>query len=244
MTPAGARKGRRKAGSKPRKAARPAPSEPQPLSPEAERWVSRPQQTRSQLTLERLIKAGARLLEQRSFAAITIGDIVAEAASSVGSFYARFRDKDAFLALLHEHYQQQVVEGIDVLLDPARVADMDIEALLRDVLPVFVAAHRDMAGLMRALHAQSAVDVAFREREEQMNRHIAGRFAAALLPKRARIGHPDPEAAIDFAVVSMLGALIQRVFFRGPGAVDFDDARFTEHLVDAFLAHLRVGGTG
>jgi len=185
--------------------------------------------------------AGARLLEDRSFSAITVSDIVAEAQSSVGSFYARFKDKDAFLAYLHAHYQEQVVEGVDALLDPARIADMDVEALLREVVPVFVQAHAEMQGLMRALHAQAAIDPEFRAREETLNHHIAERFAQALQPHRDSIGHPDPERAIDFAVVSMLGALIQRVFFRGPGALEFDDAQYTEHLVHAFMAHLQLG---
>lgn len=211
-----------------------------PLSPQAERWVSRPRQSRSERTLSRLVTAGARLLADRPFAAITVGDIVADAGSSVGSFYARFRDKDSFLAHLHLAYQQQVVEGTDALLDPQRVQGMDVEAIVADVMPVFVAAHRDMAGLMRALHAQAAVDPAFREREEQLNRHIAQRFAEALQAQREAIGHPDPDRAIDFAVIGMLGALIQRVFFAGPGALSFSDAEFTEHLVDAFLGHLRV----
>jgi AcrR family transcriptional regulator len=217
-----------------------APPDLDRLSPEAERWVSRPRQSRSQQTLTRLVHAGARLLQERPFAAITVADLVAEARSSVGSFYARFDDKDAFLGLLHEYYQQQVMQGVDALLDPQRVSGLGIEATLRQVVPVFVATHRDVGGMMRALHAQAAVDDAFRVREEQMNRHIARRFSQALLQWRDDIGHPDPERAIDFAVVSLLGALIQRVFFRGPGALAFDDAQFSEHLIDAFLAHLRV----
>lgn len=230
---------RRKKGAARRPAAAPQRAL-QPLKRTGEKWVSQPQQSRSQQTLTRLVEAGARLMEERPFAAVTVSDIVAEAQSSVGSFYARFGDKDAYLAFLHEHYQRSVVEGIDTLLDPERVAGMPIGALLGEVVPAFVDAHRDMQGLMRALHAQAAVDPDFRKREEELNRHIALSFARVLLQHADAIGHPDPERAIDFAVISLLGALIQRVFFEGPGALPFDDAQYTEHLVHAFMAHLQV----
>ncbi len=47
--------------------------------------------------MERFLQATRELLEERSFEEITVADIVERADRTVGSFYARFQDKDAVL---------------------------------------------------------------------------------------------------------------------------------------------------
>jgi AcrR family transcriptional regulator len=69
----------------------------------ARRGLSQPlpaRQARSQKTRDLLLAAGWRLLARRPWAGITINDIVATARSSVGAFYARFADRDAFFESL------------------------------------------------------------------------------------------------------------------------------------------------
>lgn len=204
-----------------------------------ENGLTKPLQRRSEETLDRIVRATSHLLERKTFDEITVQEIVAAAESSVGSFYARFADKDALLDYLHERYRRQVHAGIARVLDPERLAGQSVEAIVRGVVPVFVRAHRDHQGAMRTFHARAAVDAGFRAREEEMNRYISETFARVLLGHSA-IGHPEPQRALDFAVISLLGALLQRVFFHGPGRYSMTDEEFGEHLVAAFLAFLQV----
>lgn len=206
--------------------------------------VNRPLQKRSQKTLDAITRAATELLEDKPFVAVGVHEVVARAGSSVGSFYARFADKDALLVHLHERYQVQVTRGIQSLLDPVALRDRSIEDIVHLAVVAFVDVHVKRPGAIRAFHAVAAMDAAFRAREEALNALIGEHFIAALMPHRGRIGHPDPEAAIDFAAVSLLGALLQRVLFRGPGARTFNDAKFAAHLEHAFLAHLEVRDGG
>jgi AcrR family transcriptional regulator len=66
--------------------------------------VRAPAQTRARETLERIIAAAQRLLRKQRFEDITIAEIVAEADTSTGSFYARFGSKEALLPYLYDAY--------------------------------------------------------------------------------------------------------------------------------------------
>ncbi len=57
-------------------------------------------QARSQKTRDLLLAAGWKLLAQRPWQQVTINDIITTAGSSVGAFYARFPDRDAFFESL------------------------------------------------------------------------------------------------------------------------------------------------
>ena len=63
------------------------------------RWVSlvRPaKQARSRETRDRLLAVGRELLDRGGFEETHIADIVRDAGCSVGAFYQRFPDKEAF----------------------------------------------------------------------------------------------------------------------------------------------------
>ena len=64
--------------------------------------VQPPKQTRSRKTLERIVGAGLRLLEEGGPDAVTVQAVVSRARSSVGSFYARFAGKEDLLEHLRE----------------------------------------------------------------------------------------------------------------------------------------------
>ena len=72
----------------------------QPLQP--------PKQDRSRATQTRILDVTARLLEKEPFEAISVRRIVDEAGTSIGSFYARFGDKNALLSALYGEYEGQL----------------------------------------------------------------------------------------------------------------------------------------
>src|SRR5579864_3374004 len=57
-------------------------------------------QARSRVTRDRLLAAGRQLLDRGAFEATSIADIASAAGCSVGAFYHRFADKEAFFAAL------------------------------------------------------------------------------------------------------------------------------------------------
>ena len=66
--------------------------------------VSGPKQARSERTLQRLLDAAEALIKEKGHAAVSIPEIARRAGSSVGGFYARFRDKNELLRALEERH--------------------------------------------------------------------------------------------------------------------------------------------
>ncbi len=86
------------------------------------RWVRAPQQARSQETLDRILDAAEALVTEKGFEEATVAEVARRAESSVGAFYARFRDKTGLLYALHDRYLEQAMATADLALDPARWA--------------------------------------------------------------------------------------------------------------------------
>src|SRR5437867_12848075 len=82
--------------------------------------VAGPEQARSQRTLRRLLAAAAVLIEEKGHAAVSIPEIARRARSSVGGFYARFRDKNELLRALEERHFLEVWRRLEVLADERR----------------------------------------------------------------------------------------------------------------------------
>src|SRR3974390_3467406 len=61
-------------------------------------------QTRGRRTRDRLLNAGQKLIAKHAVDALSVADIARAANCSVGSFYLRFRDKDAFVLALIAQY--------------------------------------------------------------------------------------------------------------------------------------------
>ena len=67
--------------------------------------------------MDRIVAATQRLLRRQRFEDITIAEIVAEAQTSTGSFYARFGSKDALLPYLYAAYNAESAAATEGLLE-------------------------------------------------------------------------------------------------------------------------------
>src|SRR3954465_8136798 len=79
-----------------------------------------PRQARSQMTLDRILDAAERVLDEKSFTEATVAEIMVRAGVTVGAFYRRFPDKDALLHFLDERFFQEIGERSEALLDVER----------------------------------------------------------------------------------------------------------------------------
>src|SRR4029450_11373754 len=84
------------------------------------RTVTGPKQARSERTLQRLLDAAEALIKEKGHAAVSIPEIARRAGSSVGGFYARFRDKDELLPALDERHFPALPRRPEGLADPPR----------------------------------------------------------------------------------------------------------------------------
>ena len=203
--------------------------------------VRPPLQDRSQATLDRLAQAGRELLEAKDWHEISVDELARRAQSSVGSFYARFSDKDGLLDYLDELYTRDITASSECLTQAEQ--SEGLESLVRTLIGSLVAYHRAHRGLIRALvlRARTRREPAFDERTSRMNALIPG-MLSLLERRRYEIRHPRPKRAVFLAFAFTFSALRDRILF--PESIldpqPSSDEELTEELSRSMLAYLGV----
>lgn len=202
-----------------------------------------PKQERSRQTTERILAALERMLRSRPFDQITIRELLAEAKTSAGSFYARFPTRDALLPALYDRYDARLAAASAAGRFRVPIPDT-LESGAVTVVAAVVSRMRENRWLMKAvaLHARQHPEmISFEQRERRQAGHLAAR--SRFLKFRDEIRHPDPETALEFGFFMVLSSAREKVVFGdAPLASSFEmsDERLVEELTRALLAYLGI----
>lgn len=207
-----------------------------------ENGLNPPRQERSRKTLDRLVETSEALLKSRPFDELTVAELARRAGSSVGSFYARFAGKDAFLEFLDRRSVEELDRWWEDYFAPERNDGASLEKIVRDLVMLWVKAHRRRKGLLRTLflrvRGRSAKEMVARTR--QVNRRVVEGLRALVLARRDELRHPDPERGVLLGVVMVASAIREWVLFEDlrlyPGSID--DEALADELTRAFLGYL------
>jgi AcrR family transcriptional regulator len=200
-----------------------------------------PRQTRSQLGLSKMLQAGRELIEASgNLDDLSINDIVERAGTSIGAFYRRFDNKDAFFEVVQD---QVMAEGLDYVReilerDPVWRSN-DAGALADAVVAFYVLVFRRNRGLYHASLLRSSQTKPSWDAAKEANREVltllAPRLVDALLAAR---GAPASEAtALDFEVrasVQMINGLMVNSVLNDPGPLSLASRRLRPWLQTAF----------
>lgn len=184
--------------------------------------VASPLQDRSRRTLKRIVATAERMLEDGTFADATVQHIVHRARSSVGSFYARFHDKQTLLDHLVANVHDAMLERAARLRRDPRWHGVTLEERLSAYVAVvdeWTEAHR---GILRArlLHHMTVGDAVPRDQVEK-TRLLLEEVRAFFAPVRHSIRSAHPDRALNNAlqlIDAMIGA---RHLLAGPGLQSF-----------------------
>jgi AcrR family transcriptional regulator len=206
----------------------------------AEATVLPAKQKRSQESIERVVEASIRLLEENGFERFTIQDVSRSADLSVGAIYARFGNKESLLRIVHAQAMEAMAR------DGEAVGAVDGRPG-QDVREVIVEAVRSVAGifhrnekLLRAFMHLGAVDDEIARRGSSVSIDLSRQFAATILAHGQAIAHPNPETAVDVAYRMAYCTFARQVMY-GPSfesdrAIGWDD--LAEEVADACSAYL------
>jgi AcrR family transcriptional regulator len=166
-----------------------------PKTKAAKPRIRRPRQERSAVTVEAILDAVDRLVEERGVTAVTAKEIARRAGVSPGSLYQYFRDREAIVAAWEV---RELERALSILADDVERALGDSSLYLEDVIRQLtrktvglVFAHIDRGGDPRSTFAERAA--------------LIDRFAQAIasaLPKVAsphRLRHLAVEADLERA---------------------------------------------
>lgn len=199
-----------------------------------------PKQARSEETQRRLLDAAEALIEAKGHADASVPEIVRRAGSSVGGFYARFRDKDALFRALEERFFVELYGRLDKISSPDRWRGASLAEIVRPSVEELVKTFRERAALIRCFLVRAGSDAETFHDGIRFRREVAARFAALAASRRDEIRHPDPELAVDLGVQLAFGLMQQDVILgevRAAGRA-LGDAELVDEITRNFLAYL------
>lgn len=175
-----------------------------------------PKQARSLETVNRLLDAAEQLLEAEGLEATTVPAIAKKAKVSVGVVYRRFPDKDTLLRAVWERFLAQKREQTQAILAATAGLECTLPDLVRGMIRGTIDAQRKKRHLLRALlhFSRTHPDPAFKRAAYELNQANVAAITVLMLQHRDRIEHPNPEAAIQFALLT-LASVIQAVIVEG-----------------------------
>jgi AcrR family transcriptional regulator len=180
--------------------------------------VAGPKQARSERTLLRLLEAAEAIIAEEGFAALSIPALVARAGSSVGGFYARFRDKNELLRALEERFFREVSGRLEALADERRWIDGTVQDIVAAAVEELVTVTEERRELIRACLFRATQDDVIRDHAIDFRRRAAERMGAVLLAKAPHVAHPEPALALDLAVQAAFAMMQNHVLLDGTRA--------------------------
>ena len=188
-------------------------------------------QARSRKTRDALIAAGWKLLARHPWEEVTINDIVKVAGVSVGSFYTRFADKDAYFeTLAAEFVERRSAQRIRDLEQLGRDADYLAHVILDTYRTTLENQHFWRAALMRG-----AANPVFWKPFRDLGLRVMG---MVLELRAAELGRPllDEETRHIRFAFQMANGLINNSIVNRPGPIMPGSPEFEAELVRGLKA--------
>ncbi len=197
-------------------------------------------QKRSRDLVLRLLNGGFELLETSDFDALSIERLCAHTDVTIGSFYARFETKDAFVNAMQRLVVAQARAWIAENYAPGRIPDDSLGHLLAWFVKGVVHWYRKHEGLVRAFLHKAAQDPAawtpIRELGKLQLNQMLPHINACLGGRRSAAR----DNTIRFAFQIMNGTLNNMVLIN-PGPFSIHHSQTSRHLANAMLQLIEAG---
>lgn len=202
-----------------------------------------PQQDRSRASFERVLAAGAALLEEEGYDGFTLAGVSSRAKVSIGSIYARVKSKDDLFYVIQDRFMSESDTMPAFATDPESYAGLRTKELIvqivHDVGDTFQANSR----LLRVFMHRGIVDSVVAERSSRSISGFAAAFEGLLLTRRDEIVQDDPDLAVDVAFRIAWGTLARQIMywptFESEHRIDWD--RLVDELGTVLVAYLLDG---
>lgn len=155
----------------------------------------RPRQRRSEVTVEAILEATARILEERGLDSLTTNAVAELAGVSVGSLYQFFPNKTSLLAELIRRQRSELCERVTAV---ASQSVDDLELGITELIGIAVAFQLDRPKLARALDYIEPT-LPLDAETASFNDRLVGAVAQVL--KRFDVPNPD-RAATDLIAIA------------------------------------------
>lgn len=199
-------------------------------------------------TQDAIVRAGLELLRQKPYDDISVADLARQAGTSVGGFYARFRNKAAFLHLLDERVRQDAVATLEEYFRPGELGAAPVAQVVRRYVTALLRSLRTnrTSFLQIARHADPADSAEFAERARAFHERAHGPLRSSLLDRIGEMSHPAPGLAVNLAIFIASAAVEDAALRDGLRTypVALDDEGLIREVTRAVVGYLGVTGDG
>ena len=179
--------------------------------PTSKPTIRPPRQRRSQDALERVLKAGAELLREEGYEGFTVQEVSRRADVSVGSLYSRITSKDALLLAVYDRELGRINAATVQRITSGDLDELEGRELVTALVEKLAGAMLDNAEMLRVFMQRSTVDPVIWARGSARARQVATAFETILAGHRDKLGHPDPDLAVDIAFRFVFAAISRRI---------------------------------
>jgi len=198
-----------------------------------------PVQARAHATRDALLAAGRAMLADGDFDSLSIADLAAASKLSVGSFYGRFRDKEAFFEQLQEQVTAEFLLAARQALLPKDGQASTAGAIVASVCAMVIDGFRKDAGYVRAALRHASTQPASWSPIQSAGRQVVKEVIAVLGPKLAHIAPAQRAGRIRFAMQLLYGTGINAVL-NDPGPIPLRSKRLERELSRVLCLYLGI----
>ena len=159
-----------------------------------------------------MLDAAEALFAEGGVEALTVEAVVERSNTSVGSFYARFGERDGLLEAMHERFLERLAAGGQIAIQAAARQKKLVSALEVLITHMF-AIVREYRNSARFFVLHRSTDVKLRTQGIQANAFFARMFADLVLRYQNEIAHAKPANAADVAWRMTFAMFAQQVMF-------------------------------
>jgi len=188
-------------------------------------------QARSRDAQARLLKAGEKVFAQKGYDDAHVIDITAAAKCSVGSFYRRFRDKEALFNALHQQFAERGRQNIDRFFANPEWKEATAQRVVHQLVENTVRVIEKSPGFFRALFQRtlSSADFRYLAPLRASDRYTAQRLTAFLNARGLKRKNLEEECYIGLRTIE--AAILQRVLHDPDGMSPATAEAFYEMLI-------------
>jgi AcrR family transcriptional regulator len=200
-------------------------------------------QARSRNARDRLLTAGEKVFAKLGYDAAHVTDIAQAANCSVGSFYRRFRDKEAFFKALHHRFTERNLDNGSRFFALPEWQDQPTSAVVRTLIENTALIMRRNHGFFRALFQRSLAGAGadYWPRMRAGTQRQGELLAEFMLARGEGTDRADLAQDCIFILRATDGAIVHRLLNDGPGT---DENLAVEKLSQVALAFLGVADHG
>jgi AcrR family transcriptional regulator len=192
-------------------------------------------QERSRATVDTLLAATARVLVKDGYDHASTNKIAAAAGVSVGSLYQYFPSKEALVAAVIERHIGEMMDVVRAAM--LRVATLPLREAVRELVRIFIEAHRIEPKLHRVL-VEQIPRIGNLEDIERVDEEALALVRVYLEAHRDEIGVEDLAMA-SFLAVSCVEAMTHAAVLRRPDLLS--EPRFVDEVAAMVVRYLEGG---